>query len=250
LLVLDNMEGLRAAGRMLAELLQYTPHIKLLITSRERLGVAGEWLYEVQGLPYPVADADQVRVEYPACELFIRVARRIRPDFDPSAEVVAVNRICRLVDGSPLGIELAAQWVQVLRCAEIAVRLERSLDVLNTTATPVDERHRSMRVVLDASWNMLTNDEQRVFRRLSVFRGGCDLTAAEQVATATPLILAGLADKSWLRRDGQGRYQASARAVAPVRHRAAGCPGSGSGNHSAAALPSLRRIGGGETACA
>jgi DNA-binding SARP family transcriptional activator/predicted ATPase len=207
LLILDNMEQLRAASKMLAELLRRAPNVKLLVTSRERLGVAGEWLYEVQGLAYAPVRAGGVHAGYPAFDLFVQAARRVQPGFDPSAEAAAINGLCRLVEGSPLGIELAAGWVRVLGCAEIVARLERSLDLLSATAASVDDRHHSMRAVLDDSWAMLSADERRVFWRLSVFQGGFDLAAAEQVAEATPPVLAAVADKSWLRRGDDGRYQ-------------------------------------------
>jgi DNA-binding SARP family transcriptional activator/predicted ATPase len=207
LLVLDNMEQLRAAGKLLAELLRRAPNVKLLVTSRERLGVAGEWLYEVEGLSYAPTDDSAAPSDYPAFALFAQGAQRIRSNFDPSTEAAAISRICQLVEGSPLGLELAARWVQVLSCAEIVARLEHSLDLLNATTASADDRHRSIRVVLDDSWNVLTADEQRAFRHLSVFQGGFDLAAAEQIAGAAPPTLAGLADKSWLRRDADGRYR-------------------------------------------
>lgn len=206
LLILDNVETLRPAGRWLADVLRRAPGVKLLVTSRERLGVMGEWLFELQGLSFAPTLTEYASPAYPAVQLLAECARRLRPAFDLSAESGAVNRLCQLVEGSPLGIELAAQWTPVLSCAEIVTRLERSLDVLSVTSVQAGERHQSMRAVLDDSWRALTREERRVFRHLSVFQGGFTLAAAEHVAGATLPLLAGLADKSWLRRDGAGRY--------------------------------------------
>ena len=207
LLVLDNLEQWRAAAKWLAELLRHAPGCKLLITSRERLGVAGEWLYEVQGLPFAANEQRAMPLFSPAALFFAQCAQRLQPDFDPAAEMTAMNRICTLVAGSPLAIELASGWVRVLTCAEIVSRLERSLDLLRTADSLPDDRHRSMRAVLDDAWVLLTPEEQNVFARLSVFQGGWAFAAAETIAGATLPLLASLTDKSWLRREPDGRYQ-------------------------------------------
>lgn len=206
LLVLDNMEQLRAAAKLLTELLRRAPRCKLLITSRARLGVVGEWLYEVQGLPF-TSEPGEPALPSPAARLFGQCAQRLRPDFDPTPEATAINRICALVAGSPLAIELAAGWVRVLSGAEIVTRLERSLDLLSATDTLSDDRHHSMRAVLDDSWVLLTPEEQQLFARLSVFSGSWGFAAAESVASATLPLLAGLTDKSWLHRGADGRYR-------------------------------------------
>jgi tetratricopeptide (TPR) repeat protein len=112
----------------------------------------------------------------------------------------AVGRICQLVEGMPLALELAAAWTRTLSCLEIAHELEQGLTVLTTTSSTVSERHRSIRVVCEHSWNLLTKDEQAVFRCLSVFYGGFRRGAAEQIAGATLPILAALIDKSLLRK--------------------------------------------------
>jgi DNA-binding SARP family transcriptional activator len=206
MLILDNAETWKPAGRWLTDVLRRAPGVKLLVTSRERLGVMGEWLFDLRGLSFAPTLTEYASPAYPAVQLFAECARRLRPAFDLSVESAAVNRLCQLVEGSPLGIELAAQWTPVLSCAEIVTRLEHSLDVLSATSAQVGERHHSMRAVLDDSWRALTDEERRVFRHLSVFQGGFALAAAEQVAGAALPLLAGLADKSWLRRAGEDRY--------------------------------------------
>jgi len=118
----------------------------------------------------------------------------------------AVIDICRRGEGMPLGLELAATWLRVMPCHEIAPQIERSLDFLTTTARNVPERHRSLRAVLDHSWNLLSDTERRVLAGMSVFRGGFDLEAAEKVAGGSLPVLASLADKSLMQVDALGRY--------------------------------------------
>ena len=102
----------------------------------------------------------------------------------------------------PLGMELAATWVRLLSCAEIAAELERGLDFLQASTRDLPERHRSMRAVFAHSWQLLDAEEQQVLRRLAVFRGGFTRAAAEQVAGATLAVLAALVDKSLVRGAG------------------------------------------------
>src|SRR5262249_44791078 len=111
-----------------------------------------------------------------------------------------------LVEGMPLGIELAAAWLKTLTCAQIAEEIQRSLDFLASPIHNIPERHRSMRAVFEQSWRLLTPDEQAVFRKLAVFRGGFDRKAAETVAGTTFPILTALVDKSLLRVTPQARY--------------------------------------------
>lgn len=206
LLILDNMEKLRQNDKFLANVLRRAPRVKLLATSRQRLGVAGEWLFELKGLSFATDLTEYASATYPAVQLFVECARRLRPDFDPEKEATSINRICQLVDGFPLGIELAAQWVTALPCAEIAAKLERNIDMLTANVEETSGRHHSLRLVMDDSWASLTGDEQRLFRYLSIFRGGFGLVAAEQVSGESAARLAGLVNKSWLRREISGRY--------------------------------------------
>ena len=211
LLLLDNFEPFLAPGLpakdevtgLLLDILRVAPSLKLMITSRQRLNLGPEWLIEVQGLPYPPVLAGQITTTYPSVALFVQTARRIQADFSLDNQEEAVNRICQLVEGFPLGIELAANWVRLISCAEIAARLEQSPDVALSGATGP---HSSMQAVLDSSWQMLTQAEQQLFGRLSVFRDGFTLTAAQQVAPADLAVLNGLMNKSILRRNEAGRY--------------------------------------------
>jgi tetratricopeptide (TPR) repeat protein len=138
-------------------------------------------------------------------QLFIQSARRV--GYTPTdADTPSIIRICQLAEGLPLALELAAAWVRAMPCAEIAREIERSPDILTTTTRNVPDKHRSMRAAFEHSWNLLSDGEQAVFRKLSVFRGGFTREAAEAVAGATLQSLASLVDKSLLRVDVSGRY--------------------------------------------
>jgi len=206
LLVLDNLEQLRDAAGVLAGLLARAPGVQVLGTSRRRLGLGTEWLVEVPGLPYPPAGADTEAAGYPAVRLFEDRARLLRPGFGPAADLAAVGRVCRLVDGMPLAIELAARWVRSASPAAIADRLVAGTELLETTAADVEPRHRSIRSVIDWSWELLGDGERQALGRLSVLRGGFDLDAAAAVAGAGLPLLAGLVDHSLVEVGEDGRY--------------------------------------------
>ncbi|HEY0879397.1 MAG TPA: BTAD domain-containing putative transcriptional regulator [Zeimonas sp.] len=193
LLVLDNAESARGATPWLSELLGRAPHVKLLLTSRQTVPIAGTWLRDVGGLDDSAAAA-----------LFARCARRVCTHFDVKAQQADVSRICRLVGGSPLAIELAARRVHVLSCADLARHLGESIDLLDDAAAPA--RHRSVRVVLDESWQGLDDGLRAAACRLSVFDGAFDAEAAEAIAQVGALGLSRLAEHCWLGRGGEGRF--------------------------------------------
>ncbi|MFI7542044.1 ATP-binding protein [Actinoplanes sp. NPDC049599] len=195
LLVLDNLEHLPGAAAVLAELLGRAPAARLLVTSRRQLGLAAEQLVEVPGLPGPEA-----------VQLFAERARLLRPGFAAGAGDEGVDRICRLVAGVPLAIELAARWIRSAAPPVIADRLAAGLDLLATASPDVEPRHRSLRTVVDRSWELLTAEERGVLRRLSVLRGGFDLAAAAAVAEAGLPLLAALVDQSLVAAGEDGRY--------------------------------------------
>jgi predicted ATPase len=144
---------------------------------------------------------------YEAVQLFQQRARLLRPgSLATDTDIEGAGRICRLVAGVPLAIELAARWVRSATPAVIADRLAGGLELLETSAADVERRHRSLRAVIDWSWQLLTDDERRVLARLSVFRGGFDLDAAAAVAGATLPLLAGLVDQSLVEVGEDGRY--------------------------------------------
>ncbi len=209
LLLLDNLEHLLSdAGiQVLTNLLEAAPRVKLLVTSRESPGLAGQWLYDVQGLPVPQSGASEDEAQNTSVELFLQRARRAQVSFDPApGDYAAIVRICQLVEGTPLAIELAAAWVRTLSPGEIAKEIERGLDFLQVATGEFPARHRSLRAVFEQSWKLLPNEERRVLMQLSMFRGGFRREAAEQVAGAGLPLLNTLVAKSLVRRSEAGRY--------------------------------------------
>jgi predicted ATPase/transcriptional regulator with XRE-family HTH domain len=217
LFVLDNLEHLLALaepGRdepglveLVLEILARLPWVKILGTSREPLNIHGEWIYELHGLSVPGLDYIEQLEEYTAVTLFVKSAQRIKTDFQVTDEERApVVQICQLVQGVPLALELAAAWVGLLSCQEIAQEIQANMDFLSTNMRDVPERHRSIRATFDHSWKLLSEEERRVLCRLAVFRGGFERSAAEQVASATLPVLASLNAKSLVRRAENGRF--------------------------------------------
>jgi predicted ATPase/DNA-binding SARP family transcriptional activator len=214
LLLLDNFEQLLSRADLLSEILECAPGVRLLVTSRERLNLQPEWVYQVPGLRYPREESVESLEAYDALQLFLRRARQVDAGFAPSGQQIpGLIRICQLVDGLPLGIELAASWVNMMSCGEIASEIEQNLDFLATWLRDVPERHRNLRAVCDQSWALLTEKERRAFANLSVFRGGFGREAAEQVAGASLPLLSALVDKSLVRPGPSGRYD-----VHPLLH--------------------------------
>jgi len=201
LLVLDNMEHALGVGPWLVALLAGAPAVRCLVTSRERLRVTGEWVIDLQGLPFSEVATLEGSDPTAAVQLFAERARQVERDFVVNgANLAAIHRLCRLLEGIPLGIELAATWITALSPAEIASEVAQNLDFLARADRNAPPRHSSLRAVFDASWNLLNPDEQTAFTALAVFQGGCSRSAAEAVAGASPLLLAALVDKSLLRR--------------------------------------------------
>jgi predicted ATPase/DNA-binding CsgD family transcriptional regulator len=199
LLVMDNFEHLLAGVDVLDEMLQAAPKLQVLATSRETLGIYGEAVYPLTGLPLTTGEAAAAQ-EHDSLHLFVQSARRARPDFvlEPANRPIAA-RICELVGGMPLAIELAAGWVRSMWLEEIVEELTRGLDILET-------RTHSIRAAFDRSWNLLTDKEQAAFATMSIFQGGCTREAAEAVAGAGPRMLTTLVDKSLLWYGPDGRY--------------------------------------------
>ena len=204
LLILDNFEHLLDGTDFVLDILSGTP-VKLLVTSRERLNLHVEQGWPVSGLKVPEVGSETIE-EHSAVALFVKRARSIQPNFSLAMNHDAVIRICRLVDGLPLALELAAAWVRAVPCQTIADEIEHSIDILTSHQHDIPQRHRSIRAVFDHSWHLLSNEEQQVFCKLAVFRGGFTVDAAVQVAGASLSLLASLVDRSLLRFGETGRY--------------------------------------------
>ncbi len=230
LLVLDNLEQLRAATPELAGLLERAPRLTLLATSRERLGLRGEWTLALGGLTLPTGHSLEELERSGAAALFLDVARRARGYFLPDdSERRSIARICHTLAGHALAIELAASWSHVLSCAEIEGELARGAALLAGASQDLPERHRTIGAVLESTWALLTPAEQRALRALAVLPGNFQVETAEAVAgeggprLATLTTLAGLVNKGLLRREAGGySTHAFVRQDALERLRAAG----------------------------
>jgi predicted ATPase/transcriptional regulator with XRE-family HTH domain len=233
MLLMDNFEHLTDGSGLLSEILAYASDVRILVTSRERLNLSEEWVYEVRGMTYPRDGSPDHLEEYNAAQLFLQNARQASGSFSLSDDDrPCVANICQLLEGVPLAIEMAAAWLRMFSCAEITRRIEENADFLTTSRRGVPERHQSLRAVFEHSWNLLNPDEQQLYQSLSVFRGAFRLSSAEKVLAGQVLssdqinrstssinmlsLLTALVDKSLLRRvmaepdtphPGEGRYE-------------------------------------------
>ena len=204
LLVLDNFEQLVAAAPQIDTLIARCPRLRVLVTTRVRLGIASEWTFPLEGLPLPEAeDADHLEA-FDAVRLFVRAARRVEPTFLADAEPEALVDICRQVGGLPLALELAASWTRMLSCEAIAAELRQGSELLRAVDPARPARQASIEIVFDHAWKLLGPAEREALARLSVFRGGFSAEAARAVAAPLP-VLGALLDKSLLRKE-EGRF--------------------------------------------
>jgi DNA-binding SARP family transcriptional activator/predicted ATPase len=208
LLVLDSFEHLMGGAELIAEIMKRAPGVTFLVTSCERLNLRGEWVFEVEGLGLPHDESAAALENSSAVRLFLHSARKVSTGGGIGRQDrAALARICRLVGGMPLALELAAGWTSLLSCDEIAGEIEKNIDFLTSPQRDVPARHRSMRAVFDRSWQMLEPRERDVFKRLAVFRQGFDREAASRVAGASLRDLASLTGKSFLRPTAAHRFQ-------------------------------------------
>ncbi len=206
LLVLDNFEHLLPAGELLPQILQAAPQVTLLVTSRERLQLQAERVVRVTGLPVP-APEDPGGQTYASVRLFVERASRTAAGITLAPEELpAVAEICRLLQGLPLGIELAVSWVEQFSPTEIAQAIQENLDFLISTMQDLPERHRSLRATFDHSWRLLSPQEQRLLAQLSVFQGSWSREATQAVTGAGLSHLVALVNKSLVQVVAPGRY--------------------------------------------
>jgi serine/threonine protein kinase len=208
LLVVDNYEHLSDGFALVGDLLKNAPNIHIIATSRQRLSQSGETLFHLSGMDFPTWETPDDALEYAAVKLFMNSAKRAQPSFELTGNNLdSVAKICKLVQGMPLGIVLAASWLSLLSLPEIADEIQTGLDFLETDETELPERQRSIRAIMDYSWAQMTDAEQQVFMKLSVFKGGFSREAAGAVAGATLRGLMSMMNKSLIRRDADGgRY--------------------------------------------
>lgn len=231
LLVLDSFEHLTDGAHQILRLLSDCPKLKVLVTSRQRLRLQGEWLLPVAGLALPPATTPaatpatpatstatangpfvtpvQEALAYDALTLLTERARQVQPGFQLSSSTLpAAIEVCRMLDGLPLGIELAAAWLRSHSIDEVRTAVETSLGELQSDATDTLERHRTLRAVIDHSWHLLNDAQKSGFRSLAVFADGFGSAAARGVASVSLRLLGALCDRSLLVRDKSGRFGA------------------------------------------
>ena len=207
LLVLDGFEHLVICARLLSEILGHTSHVKILVTSRQKLDLLGEWIFPVIGLPVPQNPGEMLQEDSSAFRLFIERAKQANIEFRSSeADRRCITRICWLVAGMPLGIELAAAWTPVLSLEEISEEIQNNLDFLSSAKRDVDDKHHSLRAAFDGSWQLLDETQRDVFCTLSIFQGGFDWEAALGVARVNIGQVTSIMDRSMLNRDHTGRF--------------------------------------------
>jgi predicted ATPase/DNA-binding CsgD family transcriptional regulator len=207
-------KGTTGGVELVSEILGAAPGMKVLATSREKLNLREETRFRIEGMDAPQAthpttpETPADALDYSAVRLFMQSARRARPGFELEADDLKyVARICRQVGGMPLGILLAAAWVEMFSPKEIADEISRNLDFLETALHAIPDRHRSLRAVFESAWNQQSKAECEIFMRLSVFRGGFTREAAQIAAAASLRELVALVNKSLLRRNpSSGRY--------------------------------------------
>ncbi len=200
LLVLDNFEHLLDESEVILQLLA-APKIRILLTSREALQVQAEYLVDVMGLDVPKPDSDQIEI-FDSAQLLLRNAKRVNSRFvlEPEDKPFLIE-LCQLLQGSPLAIELASHWLRVLNLSEVVTEIRRSLDFLMVDQPELPLRHRSMKAVFNASWQLLSSEQQLVLAKMSLLPGGFTLESLKEVAKATPSVLFALVGKSLVTRN-------------------------------------------------
>lgn len=203
LLILDNIEHLVLEGALCERLLASCPQLKIVTTSRQPLQVYGEWLYHLRGLSL-VTDLARSQT-CAAVALFMQAARRVHYQFSPTMDDQALMlEICRLVNGMPLGIEIAASWLKHLSCAEVLKELKQHLHSVDPAAPT--EAMTALNQVVKQSWQMLSPREQQIMQSLAFFRGGFTREAASAITGARLADYSGLIDKSMVSRQPTGHY--------------------------------------------
>ncbi|MFF3941595.1 BTAD domain-containing putative transcriptional regulator [Streptomyces phaeofaciens] len=227
LLILDNCEHVVESAAVFAHrVLGECRRLRILATSREPLGITGEALWQAEPLALPERDAGPREIESaPAVQLLRDRARTVRRDLaSDDATLATMERVCRTLDGMPLAIELAAARLRTMSVDQLAHRLDDRFRLLTSGSRTALPRHKTLRALVDWSWELLTDAERLVLRRLSVFSGGASLEAAERVCGGEAVepdqvleLLTSLTEKSLLRADGDGAGGPRFRMIGTIR---------------------------------
>jgi len=208
LLVLDNLEKLTSMSQWIKDLLANSVNLKILATSRIPLNINAETRFHLSGLSFPEEGTKEDLNSYSAVKLFLRSTHRARPLFIPANDDWQyIGEICRLVGGMPLGIEVAASWMEMLSLPEIVKEIRSGLAFFETDIRDIPERQQSLYTVLDYSWKMLKKIEGELFCQLSIFRGGFTREAAEKVVGISLRQLVGFINRSLVNRTPEDRFE-------------------------------------------
>jgi predicted ATPase len=210
LLILDNFEHLLEGGNFVNRILRTASEVKILATSRIRLMVIGEHTFDVWGMAYPESPVvlQIASRKYSAIKLFESEASRVKAGFELNDDNLPdVIEICSLLEGMPLGIMLAANWVMMLAPAEIATEITSDFEFLEEEMSDLPRRQRGMRSTFNYSWRLLSEGEREIMQGLSAFRGGFTRDAAQAIACASLRNLRSLTDQSMIHRTSNGRYE-------------------------------------------
>jgi len=208
LLVLDSFEHLVSIAEFLVELLKFAPKVKLIVNSRESLSLKSEWIFHLEGLAYYSSGGIFFDGQPDAVKLFIARAQQSNSraiNFDDQQKS-AVYQICEFVDGMPLGIEMAAAWSDLLQPSEIVQEIQKSLDFLTTNKQDIPEKHHSLRIIFDHTWQGLSEKDKLIFSKMAVFHGEFDLQAAQNILESDLSQLSRLIDRSLLKRNPSGHF--------------------------------------------
>lgn len=208
LLIPDNIEQLTVGLDHIMGALESAHNLKFLATSRERLNLRGEWTLLIRGLSYPKTDAHFSMDQYAAISLFLQCARRANPEYTlREDEKPYIRKLCQLLDGMPLGIEMAAAWTRSLSIENIVREIENDLDFLVASHIDFPQRQKSLRASFDYSWQLISKTEQNILKKLSVFRGGFSRETASLIAEVSLRTLSVFIDKSIIQLYEPDRYE-------------------------------------------
>ncbi len=208
LFVFDNFEHLLETASFLEAMLKQSTQLKLIVSSRERLNVAGEWLFDLEGFRFSKElELDAIK-EQDATLLFINSAKRVAPTLSFSDDDYKhIHSISERVAGLPLALELAASWARLMSIERIALELSQSYDLLSSDLNDLPERHRNLNSILEKTWLDLSEKKRQTLANFSVFQGGCSLDAAEAITNANFSLLLSLVNQSLLLRNQEGRFE-------------------------------------------
>lgn len=206
LLILDNVEQLKSTAPFIINAVQKTKKLKIMVTSRLSLNLKSEWLFDVQGLTYPL-DTDEEPLSFDAVKLFLNGIHKVNPSFLLQTEDIHhITKITQKVEGLPLALELASKWHRLLSFKQIHQELEQNLDLLATEQSDIPKRQQSIAFIFEQTWLGLSSQQQSILARLAIFRGGFSVEAAKSVCKTHLPSLLNLLNQGLIRKQATERF--------------------------------------------